>query len=583
MICPHCGYENRDGAHFCLRCGNHLAVDGSPAAGTTPHPTRPLDAVAANVLPETRPLPSATLAFAPLPEGALLHNGRYAIIQVLNGNGRMNIYRVQDSQPTRLCPNCQTPAVDAAERFCALCGADLSTSEPLYLRYRVHESADEQAFAVEARLLEMDLHHPGLLLPHDIFAEAPYGPQRRYRVEAEFSPTTANSLPMPQELNRVLEWGVSLAQALDFLHRHDVALGEIGLPQIAIEGKEARWTRLESATLLPAAPRTTSARRSQDVRGLVAALFSLVTEQPHYTPVNLLPEDVGAFFAQVLASSEKPIDAATVVTLLQDVLETQRHPSSVILLAGLRSDVGQQRSLNEDSLLTLGLTTIYRSVSTPVGLYVVADGMGGHEAGDVASQTAIRAVAQCAVGDMMPPLSAGEMAPDVQRWLLAAVQAANRAVYDRRQAAGSDMGTTLVAAFLFGDRATIANIGDSRAYLLTAEGITQITTDHSLVERLVATGQISRQEAHHHPQRNVIYRVVGDRANTEADTFQQRLGSGQAVLLCSDGLSGMVPDERMWNIWRTSTSPQEACDRLVQAANDAGGEDNITVIIVQVA
>ena len=137
-------------------------------------------------------------------------------------------------------------------------------------------------------------------------------------------------------------------------------------------------------------------------------------------------------------------------------------------------------------------------------------------------------------------------------------------------------------ALVVGDMATIANVGDSRAYLLTQNKITQITTDHSLVERLVATGQITRDEANHHPQRNVIYRVIGDKPHTEIDLFRQLLHIGEALLLCSDGLSGMVPDEQIWQIWRTSTSPQEACDRLVEVANQAGGVDNITVVVVQV-
>jgi protein phosphatase len=167
--------------------------------------------------------------------------------------------------------------------------------------------------------------------------------------------------------------------------------------------------------------------------------------------------------------------------------------------------------------------------------------------------------------------------------MVSATRAANQDVYDQRKVADSDMGTTLVMALVIGDTATIANVGDSRAYLLTQDKIAQITTDHSLVERLVATGQITRVEAAHHPQRNVIYRVIGDKPRTDIDTFEQRLAPGEALLLCSDGLSGMVSDDQMWLIWHTSTSPQEACDRMVEAANQAGGIDNITVVIVQIA
>jgi serine/threonine protein phosphatase PrpC len=196
---------------------------------------------------------------------------------------------------------------------------------------------------------------------------------------------------------------------------------------------------------------------------------------------------------------------------------------------------------------------------------------------------AIRTLAQRGSAEILAPVASGQPLPDPKEWLISAIQQANRAVYDRRRAAGTDMGTTLVAALVVGDRCTIANVGDSRAYHLHPNGITQVTTDHSLVERLVATGQITREEAATHPQRNVIYRTIGDKPRVEVDTFEQQLAPGEALLLCSDGLSGMVPDEQIWQIWRTSTSPQEACDRLVEAANGAGGEDNISVIVVQVA
>jgi protein phosphatase len=208
--------------------------------------------------------------------------------------------------------------------------------------------------------------------------------------------------------------------------------------------------------------------------------------------------------------------------------------------------------------------------------------MGGHDAGEIASQLAIQQVAQQAVNEILRPASAGESLPNAQQVLTAAVQAANQAVYERRRAAGTDMGTTLVAALVIGNRAVLANVGDSRGYHLTSQGITQVTVDHSLVERLIATGQITREEALTHPQKNVIYRTIGDKPRLEADLFERRLAPGEALLLCSDGLSGMVRDEQIWQLWRTSTSPQEACDRLVEAANQAGGEDNITVIIVQI-
>jgi protein phosphatase len=243
------------------------------------------------------------------------------------------------------------------------------------------------------------------------------------------------------------------------------------------------------------------------------------------------------------------------------------------------------RDLNEDSLLALDMDRIHRSISRPIGLYVVADGMGGHSAGDVASGLAINTMAEQMVTHLLVPQLTGEIdasAFDAQRWLADAVQAANLAVYTHRRSASTDMGTTLVAALVVGDTAHIANVGDSRAYVITQDDdVRRITIDHSLVERLVAIGQIKPDEARSHPQRNVIYRTIGDKEEAEVDFFVQQLNPGDSLLLCSDGLSGKVEDTEMQRLVSRSQSPQEACELLVQAANDHGGDDNITVIIVQ--
>lgn len=580
--CPKCDYENRENARFCHSCGEALNPQNPGPSDVSQYPTQPLVLPPTPGVPATHPMPEASTGFAPLPKGALLCDGRYAIEEVRAAGKQLNVYLVEDSAPIRLCPNCQTETSDPLEQFCSTCGADLSGIEPLYPRYQMQESADEQVFAAESQLLGMRLEHPGLSLPHDVFAEAPYGPPRHYLVEPEFAPSLATSLSLPQELTQVLKWGVDLAQTLDYLHRHQITLREIGLDHIALEGKTARWAHLNRAYVLPPEARSTAASHfARDVQGLAAALLYLATGEQPAAQVQL-PEQAAMIFSQALTAPEK-LAAADFAVTLESSLQALRRPSSVTLVVGRRTDVGQERSLNEDSLLTLDSTAVFRSASTPVGLFAVADGMGGHEAGDVASRLAVQAIAQQTVSGVMSPVAAGKSIPDSHQWLASATLVANQAVYSQRRTAGTDMGTTLVMALIIGDRATIANVGDSRAYLLNQSTISQITTDHSLVERLVATGQITRAEAAHHPQKNVIYRVIGDKPQTEADLFDLQLAPGEALLLCSDGLSGMVSDEQMWQIWKNSASPQEACDRLIKAANDAGGEDNITVVIVKVA
>ncbi|MFL7793217.1 MAG: Stp1/IreP family PP2C-type Ser/Thr phosphatase [Anaerolineae bacterium] len=589
MKCPKCGYDNRGNASFCQGCGAALVVQNATGADTALQPTKPLAQSSApqtyfDEQSDTRPLEGASAAFAPLPEGALLREGRYVVLEVRTTDERSNLYLAEDTIPVSLCPNCRSETTDLEEQYCAYCGADISGLEPLYLRYLILERADEQAFAAEAQLLGMRLEHPNLLFPHDVFAEAPYGVPRQYLVGPEFPPQLATSLAVPSKLNQVLDWGVALAQALSYLHRHQVTLGGAGLEYIAVDGGVAYWAQLGRATVIPPEARSQAADYfAQDIRGLAAALFYLATGKSQYVPQAALPDPVAAIFEQALASAQGFADAEVFGTALEEALQDLRRPASATLIVGHRTDVGQERSLNEDSLLTLDFTPVFRSKSAAVSLFAVADGMGGHEAGDVASQAAIQAIAQLAIRDVMRPAAAGEPLPEFGEWLTDVSQAASKAVYDKRRDAGTDMGTTLVMALFVGDIATIANVGDSRAYLLKPDSIVQVTVDHSLVERLVATGQITPEEAANHPQKNVIYRVIGDKPRVENDIYERRLAPGEALLLCSDGLSGMVSNEEMWQIWRTSTSPQEASDRLVEAANEAGGEDNITVVIVQVA
>jgi serine/threonine protein phosphatase PrpC len=594
MKCSKCGYENRQTAQFCQRCGAALPADSSSnrpgsrkrarkqTRPIEPQPSSQPSATPKSSMSDTRPLVEASVAFAPLPEGALLHDGQYVISELDSSDEQLNVYTVESFEPARVCANCQTETFDLDDQFCSSCGADISNIAPLHLHYRVRESADVHAFASQVQLLEMQLIHPGLSLPHHTFVESPYGPPRRYLVEPEFLPPLATSLSVPQPLNRVLEWGLSLAQAMDYLHQHQITLREANLNQIAVSGRKARWVHLNRAYVIPPEARSTAESFfAEDVRRLAEDLSYLATG-PQRTIPGQMPEEAATAFSQALEISAG-IAAADFATALESALQALRHPASITLSVGHRSDVGQERSLNEDSLLNIGVSPVYHSASTPLGLFAVADGMGGHSAGDVASRLAIQALEQHAISDLLSTTTTDKPLPNPHEWITTTTLAANQSVYEQRKAAGTDMGTTLVLALIIGDMATIGNVGDSRAYLLSEDGIVQITTDHSLVERLVATGQITREEAAYHPQRNVIYRVVGDKPRVEPDVFKQRLTPGEALLLCSDGLNNMVPDEQIWHIWRSSAGPQEACDQLVQTANQAGGVDNITVVIVQVA
>lgn len=263
-------------------------------------------------------------------------------------------------------------------------------------------------------------------------------------------------------------------------------------------------------------------------------------------------------------------------------LHAFRDDKSLDLRAGWRTDAGQVRDSNEDSLLIVENVWNNRAFGRPLGLFVVADGMGGHEGGEIASGMLIRSLGRCAATELLPEaLEPGDAASDPQAWLAAAIQRSNEEIFEWAREAGFEMGTTVVAALLMGDLVVVAHVGDSRAYLINASHIERLTIDHSLVESLIVSNQISREEARVHPQANVIYRTIGDQAQVLVDMRRLRLAAGDRLLLCSDGLSSMLADEAIHELVLSADSPQAACDALIKAANEMGGEDNCSVIVIE--
>lgn len=264
-----------------------------------------------------------------------------------------------------------------------------------------------------------------------------------------------------------------------------------------------------------------------------------------------------------------------------DTLHSIPAQPSLVLHVGQRTDTGRVRQSNEDSLLVLDLTWSNIAISRPAGLFVVADGMGGHEGGEIASGMMVKAIARLAIEEWLPRLMEEGAEPnDHGEWLSGAIQGSNARIYEWARRAGIEMGTTVVAALITGDRGHIAHVGDSRAYRINAQGVERLTVDHSLVENLVVTNQLSREQAREHPQVNVIYRTIGDQYEVAVDINPVRLDPGDSLLLCSDGLTGALADETILQLVRSASHPQEACDRLIEAANQSGGDDNITAIVI---
>ncbi|HWH44237.1 MAG TPA: Stp1/IreP family PP2C-type Ser/Thr phosphatase, partial [Thermoleophilaceae bacterium] len=223
------------------------------------------------------------------------------------------------------------------------------------------------------------------------------------------------------------------------------------------------------------------------------------------------------------------------------------------------SDVGRQRSSNEDSYFQ----------GSP--LFAVADGMGGAQAGEVASSIAVKTVGELMEGSWDTP----------EGRLVEIATEANRRIHElsQRDSSRQGMGCTLTVAFVGDGEVTIGHVGDSRAYRLRDGSFEQLTNDHSLVEELVRQGKLTAEEAEVHPQRSIITRALGPEGEVEVDAFTHAAKPGDLYLLCSDGLTGMVPDERICEILGGDSPLSEAASTLIGAANDNGGRDNITVVL----
>lgn len=253
------------------------------------------------------------------------------------------------------------------------------------------------------------------------------------------------------------------------------------------------------------------------------------------------------------------------------------HPG-MGLIFGQTSDTGLTRANNQDAIGALVASTRGAASRLDFGLFIVADGMGGHQDGEKASALAVQLLETEIISQVYLPLKRpdSEAAAPISETLLAAVEKVNAAVNQTVP----EGGCTLTAAILVGSLLFVAHVGDTRLYLITDSNIEQITRDHTLVQRLVELGQLTPEEAKEHPQRNVLYRAIGQADEVDADTLTRRLPPGAHLLLCSDGLWGSVSDDEMRDIVRRqSISPQEACGKLTALANTRGGTDNISVIV----
>ncbi len=600
LTCPTCSYNNAASSKFCRQCGTALTAPAAPVVAAAPPAAPASDAELQASLVTTEPpaeLPAEPpstpteplVAPAELPTSVLAPNtkvGDYTILALRDEELDQRVYRAQ--APGDVCRQCGTKTTDPEARFCEECGAELLPHEVLLYE----READSEAEATGPwRLVELPDDPLRTLLP-TLTAFEENG--RRYLATEETVPgfqslaellaSQGDAPQQPAALDPAdaLPIALQLAQLLAFLHQHGTSLGDLSLAQLLIGANHT--LRLRDVTHLQ--PLSDGSRQA-DLSELATTLEDLIRT----------PRPTQKLDAETAISSQPTLeeilrqgrtgsfaDAQAWVTALQAIVTSQQALKPLATVVGAFANVGMVRQLNEDSFLVqevrLGLTDQFLNA----GVYVVADGMGGHDSGEIASRLAVLAISQTVAQQLAMMAAEGPQGLSQDKLndlVLEAAEAANLAVFQEGKQRKNDMGTTLTFALVVGDRCIIGNVGDSRTYLLREGKLQRISKDHSLVMRLVEVGQISEDEIYTHPHRNAILRSLGEKPQVEVDTFPIRLQPGDALFLCSDGQWEMVRNPRMNEVLVAVTDPQAAAQQLIMEANQNGGEDNITAVIVQ--
>lgn len=556
MNCPTCGTENREGARFCRHCGAGLSESFEPqvpsAAETTENaPQEPVPTSEETEDPPEEPLPTVDDTKVPEPEEEQVADKEVSAEETApDVTADEGFLEESQPEPEQEEVGTEEPVLKA--------GAVESPDEDISVSESTAAEAEEELAAAPPDAQEFQSPSP-LLWGEDLDDE----PLPELE-DSDFSFWREEEEPLVAvEPGTVLDDRYVVVEVLDE-QQHEVLYHAQDLRQCWQCGFEDNAVADTFCKMCGAA-----LERKLDVR-----LLEVRDSKTH-------PSNGEAVVAR-LADGDRHF-----VLLTKSEFESLSGPTpqSTRLIVGQRSDPGQVRGLNEDSLLSMMLSPTYEGRTGPVlGLFAVADGMGGHAGGEVASKLALQVLFE----RVMHSIVLSEMSEclllegDIVAHMRQATLAANDAVYLARQKGESDMGTTLTAAFIRNDQVFLAHVGDCRVYRWNADGLEQLTTDHSVVASMIASGQAAPEEIYTHPHRSIVYRCIGDKPMVEVDADALPLASEDRLILCSDGLWEAIRDEGITDVLMQESDPQSACDLLVHHANVAGGEDNISVIIIQI-
>ncbi|MCB9795519.1 MAG: Stp1/IreP family PP2C-type Ser/Thr phosphatase [Alphaproteobacteria bacterium] len=466
-------------------------------------------------------------------------------------------YLVTDDRPdqrTRKCWECGEEQNSRGAATCMSCGAEFEGRTQFLMSVRW----DPKGFKAYQAFFRKRFRHPGILHPDAVFEHRNVlCSVVRYRNESLMLDEAAPLTP-----RQVIHMAQRFGGLLAFLHHNGVALASLGRANILLRRDENRLMLFD-----PEVAEVFDGEVPEHARGRELPFLGEVLRR--FTAVNL--NSLRDFFSRAERGEfNSPLEFGRAVEGLFDRAERMSsRPGHAAM-----TDVGLARILNEDNWS-------WAELARDTHLYVVADGMGGHDSGEVASAVASSTLCEVA-RRRFEGLNHQASLQEMEDILREAFQAGNNTVKATAEERGNDMGTTLVAVLIHGYQALLANVGDSRGYLLRAGRLHQVSRDHSLVAKMVEQGRITAEEARTHPHSNILLRTVGTERDVEIDIFSFEVQPGDLILLNSDGLWGEVEDEDIENILNQYDDPRICARELIRAAHHGGGKDNVTLMIATV-
>lgn len=492
------------------------------------------------------PLPSET----PLSE----HYTIEALVRL--SEGRM-FYLANDDRPDRpnqYCWECCNDATPRGASVCIGCGHNMKPK-----KFLVSVRWDQDYSENFLRFFELGLQHEAFVHPIDTFYER--GGLCSFVMWQQEQMLVAQSSPFHPE--EVLDMAQRIIGVLAYLHNNGVSLGTLKLGNFLIEQKSQRISLFDPDIRQLYNGPVPEADAALEIPSLCEVLRRLtsISDQPL---LDLLSAGIEGQYKSLFDFGR------AIESFLNQNLPAVHHGNLSAM-----SDVGRIRTLNEDNWN-------WGTLSESKKLYIVADGMGGHDCGEVASALAVELIFKTAKR-LISESNDTQDNDQLESILETAFQSANNGIKDHSEEIGSDMGTTMVAALIdhTTNMAFVSNVGDSRAYLIREGELHQVSRDHSLVAKMVEQRQLTAEQARYHPHSNILLRTVGTERNVIIDIFQIQLQPNDIILLCSDGLWGEVDDSDIREICNGYEDLRESAMELVHAAHLGGGKDNITVMMVQ--